>query len=192
MKNACFIDRDGVLIRELDYLSDPDKVEILPGVVEALRQLRVNGFLAIVATNQSGVARGYFGEDAVRAVHERIDAELARDGVGIDAWYHCPHHVKGIVAPHDVECGCRKPQPGMLLQAADDLDVDLSGSFLVGDKISDLRAGVNAGCQAVFLSKTGYGTEQNLDELPEGAEVVDDLRSAVKRFFGTSGNNASP
>ena len=148
MKQAFFLDRDGVINVEVDYLSDPDKAELIPGVPEALREIHAHGFLAIVVTNQSGVARGMYTQNEVNAVHRRIDELLAAAGAKVDGWYFCPHHPK-----HTGPCDCRKPAPGMLLQAAKDFNIDLSQSWMVGDGRHDISAGKAAGCKTAYISK---------------------------------------
>ena len=178
MKKAFFLDRDGVINEEVDYLSDPDKAVILPGVAAALRRLHEAGFLAIVVTNQSGVARGMYEEADVHAVHERIRELLARDGAVIDRFYYCPHHPK-FGSP----CDCRKPEPGMILAACRELDIDPARSAMVGDRLSDIAAGRAAGCRNCYLVKTGYGPEVLRNEDVTGIEVAEDLADAVERFL---------
>ncbi|MBS1371046.1 MAG: D-glycero-beta-D-manno-heptose 1,7-bisphosphate 7-phosphatase [Lentisphaeria bacterium] len=178
MNKAFFLDRDGVVNEEVDYLSDPDQVVILPGVAPALRRLREAGFLAVVVTNQSGVARGMYGEADVLAVHERIRELLAAEGAGIDRFYYCPHHAK-----YGSPCSCRKPQPGMLLAACRDLDIDPARSAMVGDRLSDVAAGRAAGCRACYLVKTGYGLEVIRNEDIAGIDVAENLSDAVERFL---------
>lgn len=170
---AVFLDRDGTLIDGLGYLGDPDGVVPLPGVRRALEDLGEKGWLRIVVTNQSGVARGYFTEDAYHAVEERV-AELLP---GIDASYACFHLPEGDVPPWNVVCSCRKPLPGMLRSAARLHDIDLAGSVLVGDDLRDLQAAVAAGVRPVLV-RTGKGTatEGRLAAAGlHGVEIVDDL-----------------
>lgn len=178
MNKAFFLDRDGVVNEELEYLYQPEKVVILPGVAASLRLLREHGFLAVVVTNQSGVARGMYGESDVHAVHERIRRLLAEEGAAVDGFYHCPHHPK-----FGVPCDCRKPQPGMLLAACRDLDIDPARSAMAGDRLSDIAAGRAAGCRACYLLKTGYGLETIRKENITGIDVAEDLPDAVARFL---------
>ncbi len=179
MNKACFLDRDGVVNVEVDYLYEPDKVAIVEGTAEALRRLKELGFLRIVVTNQGGVARGMYGEEDIQAVHRRIRELLAAEGAEIDAFYHCPHHEK-----FTGECPCRKPAPGMLLAAAREHDIDMARSFMVGDRLSDLEAGRNGGCAVSYLVRTGYG-EKVLEEasVPPEYPVVDNLLAAVNDFI---------
>ncbi len=178
MNKACFLDRDGVVNMEVDYLYEPDKVVIVPGTVEALKKLKELGFLRIVVTNQAGVARGMYEEKDIHAVHERIRELLAAEGAEIDDFFYCPHH-KDFTG----ECDCRKPAPGMLLAAVAKHDIDVKQSFMVGDRLSDLEAGRNAGCAAVYLVRTGYGeNELAKGAIPPEYPVVDDLLAAVEDF----------
>jgi D-glycero-D-manno-heptose 1,7-bisphosphate phosphatase len=178
MKKACFLDRDGVINEETEYLSEPDKVKIITGVPEALRKLKDAGFVTIVVTNQSGVARGYYEEESVLKVHERIQHLLKQDNTAIDAFYYCPHH-----PDHGESCECRKPAPGMLLDAAKEFDIDLSESFLVGDRLSDLKAAQAAGCKDAYLVKTGYGANVVKTEDTSNIKVVENLLEAVNAIL---------
>lgn len=177
---ALFLDRDGTLIEDADYLADPEGVVLLPGAVEALGRFRAAGWATVVVTNQSGIARGLYTRDDYRAVARRLDAMLRRAGVAVDATLHCPHHPE-FSGP----CGCRKPAPGMLLAAGRALDLDLVGSVMVGDKLSDLLAGAAVGA-APFLVRSGYGrrTESESEgRLPEGTQVVDGLIEVADRVL---------
>lgn len=178
MRFAAFLDRDGVINEEVNYLHDPDKVVILPGVAEALRLIRERGYQAIVVTNQAGVAKGYYGESDVEAVHRRIDEMLAAEGAKVDGYYFCPHHPQ-----FTGECDCRKPSPGMLLAAAEKFGIDCAGSFMVGDRLSDVEAGVRAGCSRSFLVRSGYGEKVIAEQDVSGIEIAEDLLVAVKAFF---------
>lgn len=165
---AAFLDRDGVINEDHGYVHRPEEFALLPGVERALKRLRKAGFLLILVTNQSGVARGYFTEEAVSALHDHLAQLLAQQEVAFDGIYHCPHHPDGKVARYARHCACRKPQPGMLLQAIADLGIDPARSFIVGDKQSDLEAGEAAGLGAGYL----VGTEADFLDL---ASVVDAL-----------------
>lgn len=151
MKWAVFLDRDGTINEEVEYLDDPQDLRLIPGAVEAIRLLNEAGVPAIVVTNQAGVGRGYFSEARVEAIHQQLAKQLAAHGAHLDATYYCPHHP-------DEGCDCRKPNPGMLKRAAQEHDIDLGRSFAVGDKVSDLEAGRRAGCRTVLVL-TGYGAE---------------------------------
>lgn len=149
MKPCIFFDRDGTLIEERNYLSDPSGVALIVGAAEAVRLARAHGYLAVVLTNQSGVGRGYFTLDDVRRVNDRMLALLAAAGAHVDGIYVCPH------APED-GCGCRKPRTGLVEQAARELDIDLPRSWMIGDKAADVELARNAGMRGVLVL-TGYG-----------------------------------
>ncbi|MFA6658397.1 MAG: D-glycero-beta-D-manno-heptose 1,7-bisphosphate 7-phosphatase [Victivallaceae bacterium] len=179
MNKACFLDRDGVVNEEVNYLSDPDKVVILPGIAEALKLLKAHGFITVVVTNQAGVARGYYKEQDIIEVNQRISELLAAEKATIDDFFYCPHH-----EDYTGTCQCRKPNPGMLLNAINKYNISPENSFMVGDRISDIEAGHNAGCAKNYLVKTGYG-QQTLDTtaLPEYVTVANNLLDAVKDFI---------
>jgi D-glycero-D-manno-heptose 1,7-bisphosphate phosphatase len=141
---AVFVDRDGTVIEDVGYPSDPDQVRLLDGAADALAQLRAAGFRLVVVSNQSGIGRGLIAPEDAERVHERFVAELAAGGVALDAVRYCPH------APED-GCDCRKPAPGLIVAAAAELGIDLSRSFVVGDRESDVEAGRAAGCATILL-----------------------------------------
>ncbi|NLC70888.1 MAG: HAD family hydrolase [Desulfuromonadaceae bacterium] len=184
LRRAVFIDRDGTLHVEKGYLCHAEDLEFFPGVPQAIGQLRQAGFLVIVITNQSGVARGYFTLFEVNLVHRHIQALLKREGTTIDAFYVCPHHPEGI-PPFRTTCLCRKGHPGMLLQAAADFGIDLPNSFMIGDKTSDIEAGRNAGCRPLLVL-TGYGEETARKILPENVLTFADLPGAVEYILSLS------
>ena len=176
-KPAVFLDRDGTLIEHVHYLSDPALVRLLPGVAEALKKLRSAGFAIVLVTNQSAIGRGMFGEDRLDQIHTEMRRQLAACGATIDAIYHCP------VAPTNdnrsvVEHQDRKPGPGMLLRAAGDLKLDLSASWMVGDLISDVFAGLNAGCRSILV-ESGQALPEDVDALDGRALVLPDLAAAT-------------
>ena len=149
---AIFFDRDGTLNVDVHYLHDPAEFAWTEGAVEAIRWANAHGFLVIVVTNQSGIARGYYGEDSVRRLHDWMNAELARQGAHIDAFYYCPHHPAGTVPAYTRVCGCRKPAPGMLLRAMAEHDIDPVASLMVGDAASDVTAAEQAGVRGVHYA----------------------------------------
>lgn len=161
---AIFLDRDGTINVEKNFLHKIEDFEFIPGAPEAIKRLKDAGFLVIVVSNQSGIARGYFDEAAVRELHQHIQEELATIGTSIDAFYFCPHHPEKGLGDYRVICECRKGEPGMLLKAAKEYDIDLEKSYMVGDKMADIDAGKRAGCHPVLVL-TGYGESvaQTLD-----------------------------
>ena len=180
LKPAVFLDRDGTLIEEKTYLSDPDGVVFVPGTFEALRALRDAGFGLVTVTNQSGIARGYYTQDDYHAVAARVNRLLHEAGAPVDDTRFCPHH-PDVTGP----CACRKPATGMHLAAAADLGLDLRASYYVGDKLSDVLPALELEGQGILV-RTGYGREQEA-RLPAGIWVVDDLRAAVERIRVDSG-----
>jgi D-glycero-D-manno-heptose 1,7-bisphosphate phosphatase len=171
---AVFIDRDGTIIHDADYCSDPQQVRLLPRIAEALKRLKSQGFKLIIITNQSGIGRGFFSLEQYRAVEAEILRQLGNDLV--DATYFCPH------LP-DNGCDCRKPAAGMILQAAREHRVDLRRSFLIGDKESDVQCGRNAGVRTIRV-RTGLDRETInsvadwvAEDLPEAVEVILDKKS---------------
>ena len=153
---AVFIDRDGTLTEEVGYVNHPDRLRLLPRSAAAVRRLNEAGIAAVVATNQAGMARGYFSEEVMNAVNQRLVEELKRSGAHLDGLYVCPHHPTEGAPPFRADCECRKPKPGLLLRAASDLDLDLSASSIVGDKPSDLAVARPVGARSVLVL-TGYG-----------------------------------
>ncbi len=147
---AIFLDRDGVINEDTGYVSQVDDFHFLPGVIDALQLLKKKGYLLVVVTNQSGIARGYFSEDDFMNLTEWMDWSLADRDVDLDGIYFCPHH-----PDHGAPCDCRKPEPGMLLLAQQELGIDMSRSYMVGDKPSDLKAAVNAGVSHKIMVRTG-------------------------------------
>ena len=158
---AVFLDRDGTINEDRGYLGDPDLVRILPGVVEALSLLQENEWPLIVVSNQSGIGRGYYGLSDMQAVQARVEAELKSFGIVFEGFYFCPH------TPDD-HCNCRKPEPGLLLQAASEMSINLKASWMIGDKLSDVLAGQRAGCQSIMIGTSQYS--QNLP--PEVFETI--------------------
>lgn len=177
MKRAVFLDRDGTINIEKEYLYQAKEFEFIPGVPEAIRLLNEAGIMVVVVTNQSGVARGYYTEDDVEILHRHIAQELKLHEAHIDAWLYCPHHPDGR-GSYALPCMCRKPLPGMLFEAATRYDIDLDDSIMIGDKQADIEAGIAAGCQTILV-RTGYGAEEERLAGPQTV-VCADLLSAVK------------
>jgi D-glycero-D-manno-heptose 1,7-bisphosphate phosphatase len=154
-KPVAFLDRDGVLNVDHGYVHRPERLEWVAGAPEAVRLLNEAGIPVIVITNQSGVARGYFGETDVRQFHAHVQEQLRARGAHVDAFYYCPHHPQGTVAEFAIACDCRKPKPGMLERAARDFAIDRKRSFLIGDKDDDVAAAAAFGVRGIkFDAKT--------------------------------------
>jgi D-glycero-D-manno-heptose 1,7-bisphosphate phosphatase len=157
---AAFFDRDGTIIKDVGFFSDLNQVEILPRAVELCSFLQKEGYKLFVVTNQSGIARGRFGEDFVQKTHEYLKQLFKELGVEFEKFYYCPHHHLEAVKPEYLkDCSCRKPNPGMLLQAAREFDIDLCSSLMFGDKLIDVQAGIAAGCKSFFIQPFLLSTE---------------------------------
>ncbi len=172
-QQAIFIDRDGVVNRRLvgDYVKRWEEFVFLPGIFDVLPEIHARGFLAILITNQRGIARGLMTEDDLAAIHSAMQGELMdRSGHQFDAIYYCPHD-------RDAGCNCRKPQPGMLLNAAADLSIDLSRSWMIGDSESDVEAGIAAGCRTVRVGvpETDTKAEFLAEDLTQGWKNIQSL-----------------
>lgn len=153
MKNkAVFLDRDGTINIDKGYVYKIEDFEFIPGAIEAIKLLNDNDFKVIVVTNQAGIARGYYKEDDVYKLHDYINEELAKHDARIDAFYFCPHHPTAGIGKYKVDCKCRKPNSGLLEKASIDFDIELSKSWIIGDKKSDIQAGANVGCQGVLIA----------------------------------------
>ena len=177
---AVILDRDGTLIEEARYLDSLDRLKFYPYTVEAVRVLNRAGFAVVVATNQAGVGRGIVEESFVGKAHAYIADRLAAGGARVDGWYYCPHHPDATRPGYRQLCDCRKPLPGMLQRAANDLDLDFSRSFVVGDQWHDVQAGIAVGAQSILV-RTGYGRANEACP-PSGvspAACVDNLIEAV-------------
>jgi D-glycero-D-manno-heptose 1,7-bisphosphate phosphatase len=177
---AVFLDRDGTLIEEVGYLDRIDRLRLFPETVDALRLLQRAGLRLIVATNQSGIAQGLFTERFVHDLHGHLTGLLAQGGVRLDGIYMCPHHPEAKLSAYRASCDCRKPSSGLVQQAARDLDIDLTQSYMVGDRWRDLLSGQSVGTAGVMV-RTGYGETESTSP-PAGAAadaVVDNLAAAA-------------
>lgn len=172
---AVFLDRDGTITRDVNFCRRVEDLEILPGVSEAIHRLNRHSFKVVVVTNQSGVARGFFTENTLSQIHRHMEEKLAERGAFIDAVYYCPHH------PDD-NCGCRKPKPGLILQAAEELGISLENSWMVGDAVRDVVAGKAAGCKTILLGDA-LDTDKTITAAGPYFIAVDLLQS-VKRIIG--------
>jgi D,D-heptose 1,7-bisphosphate phosphatase len=175
---AVFLDKDGTLVVDVPYNVDPALVELMPDAGEALRRLSDAGYKLIVVSNQSGVARGIFAESALPAVEQRLRELLAEHGVSLSGFYYCPHHPDGVVPEYAIACECRKPEPGLILQAAREQRVALEMSWLVGDILNDVEAGRRAGCRTILLD-SGNETEWELSRQRLPDCVTPGLREAA-------------
>jgi histidinol-phosphate phosphatase family protein len=143
-RKAVFIDRDDTIAKDVPYCRRPEDLELFDGIAESIKNLNNAGFLVIIITNQSGIARGYFTEETLNKIHEKLRRDLARNGARIDGIYYCPHHPEN-------GCMCRKPKPGMILRAAEDFNIDLKQSYVIGDKPHDVELGEKVGCTVIQI-----------------------------------------
>jgi len=184
---AVFLDRDGTINEEVGYIDHPSRFVLLPRSADAVRRLNQEGFLAIVVSNQSGVARGYFPETLVREVNDYMERLLEREGAKVDAIYYCPHHPSGSVPGYRMTCPCRKPATGLIQLACDHYEIDLDRSFVIGDRLTDIEMAHNAGLGGVLV-KTGYGMGEMEYLLRQSRVAPDyvasDLLDGVKWILG--------
>lgn len=178
MRPAIFIDRDGTIIEQVHYLSDPAKVRLIPGAADAIGLLKSIGFVCVVVTNQSAIGRGLLTVEMLNRIHEEMHLQLREGGVQLDAVYHCP------VAPEvsdrtTVEHPDRKPGPGMVLRAAGEMGLSIAGSWMIGDMLSDMLCGRNAGCGGTILVRTGNGIDVAADHMAVDY-AADDLFAAAR------------
>ena len=156
-QRAIFLDRDGTINKHVGFLRNIDDFELLPGAAEAIRKINASGYLAIVVTNQPVIARGEVTEDQLREIHNKMETLLGQEGAYVDAIYYCPHHpdkgFEGEIPELKIDCDCRKPKPGMILQAAKDFNIDLENSWMIGDGENDIRAGTAAGCHTARVGE---------------------------------------
>lgn len=180
IRPAAFLDRDGVLIRDTGYIGNADNIELLAGVGEALKALKELGYWLVVVSNQSGVARGYFSCEAVEAVHKRINKMLKSEAdVEIDKFFYCPHMLGATVSAFNRDCDSRKPRTGMIMRACDALPIDMSRSFLVGDKWSDCEAARRVGLPSYQIVQK---SDAYLARIHPAACVVDSLSDVPGRL----------
>ena len=177
-KPAVFLDRDGVINKDNGYVSQRDDFEFIEGTIEACIELQKKGYLLVVITNQSGIARGLFTEDEFNTLTEWMDWSMSDRGVDLDSIYYCPHHSEEGQGEFKVDCECRKPKPGMLMNAIEDLNIDIEASILVGDKVSDLQAGIAAGIKTNYLVRSGKDITEQGETL--ATAVFDDLAAIAK------------
>lgn len=191
MIKAVFLDRDGTINQEVDFLRHPQDVKILPGVAEGLIKLKAAGFALVVISNQSGLARGIFDEEDLTLVQIEIRQQLARQGARLDGAYFCPHHPsEGSVEDLVKECACRKPKPGLILMAASEMGLSLDGSYMIGDRLRDVAAGKAAGLKSILV-RTGRhmddGQPRTPDETPDF--IARDFSSATQWILDNEDTN---
>lgn len=181
MNKAVFLDRDGTINEEVNYLTSKEDLVIFPRIKDALTKLKNLGFLNIVITNQSGIARGYLTEETLKEIHDAMDSVLNTDGKPlIDEYYYSPHHVDGIVPEFTGESDDRKPGTGMIEKAVKKYDIDIKESFLIGDSLADMKSAENAGLRKILV-KSGYGTKTRNECINEGITIdyyAEDLEDA--------------
>ena len=184
-RRAVFMDRDGTISEEIGYVNHPSRYRIFPYSAEAVRLLNESGWLAILVTNQAGVARGYFTEDVINAVHGLLTEELRKQGARLDAIYYCAHHPTVGEAPYRFDCNCRKPKPGLIERAVAEFGIDVARSWMIGDRYSDIELARNAHVRAAFV-KSGYGRGEWEYQRPawkhEPDLIAEDLLEAVREI----------
>lgn len=168
-EKVIFLDRDGTINKEVNYLHRTADLILLPGVIKAVERLNNAGYMVIVVTNQAGVARGYYTEEEVRVLHEHMNAELLKSGAHVDKFYYCPHHPEYGVGVYKTDCRCRKPGIGMFEQAESELPhgIDKVHSYMIGDKLIDTQAGKSYGIRSILVG-TGYGREIRREQKQRG------------------------
>ncbi len=177
-RRAVFLDRDGTIIEDVPYISDPRKVVLINGASGAIKTLNTAGFMVVVVSNQSGVGRGFFTGADVGAIHKKIDSILKSEGARIDDYYYCPHE------PRD-ECPCRKPETVMVDRAVDEYSLDKENSYVIGDKASDLRLADNVGATSILV-RTGHGAQTEKEPGMKAAFVARDIVEAVEWIMADS------
>ena len=186
-RRAVFMDRDGTISEEIGYVNHPSRYRVFPFSGEAIRTLNDAGWLAILVTNQAGVARGYFTEDLIVEVHAILKRELESEGARLDAIYYCAHHPTVGEPPFRADCDCRKPRPGLVHRAAEEFEIELAESWMIGDRYSDIELARNAGLRSAFVM-TGYGRGewdyQRTAWKHEPDIVAEDLLEAVRKITG--------
>jgi D-glycero-D-manno-heptose 1,7-bisphosphate phosphatase len=175
---AVFLDRDGTIIEDVNYLDSVDRIQWYPWSIDAIRALNAAGLAVVVTTNQSGVARGYFSEDTVVELHRALDRRLAEGQARIDAYYYCPHHPDGKVPDYRRECDCRKPAAGLVRRAAQELGLDPARSFVVGDRWRDIALARAVGARGLLV-RTGAGADDAQRADMNGVAVFDNLAAAA-------------
>ncbi len=191
LQPAIFLDKDGTLLENVPYNVDPALMRFTPGAIDGLHLLRRADYKLFVVTNQSGVARGLFPEAALGPVRRNLDEMLAKERLKVDGFYYCPHHPKGIVKQYSIDCDCRKPQPGLVLQAAHEHNLKLPVSWLIGDTLNDIECGLRAHCWTVFIDN-GNETEWKNGPMRQPHFIVRNLLDAAHLVLENPGPAPSP
>lgn len=185
MKKAVFLDKDGTLVRNVPYNSDPDKVELYPEALQALNALQRAGYLPVVISNQPGVALGYFEEEALRNIERKLEQLLASEDVYLAGFFYCPHHPAGTIERYAIDCDCRKPGSGLISHSAKALGVDVSASWMIGDILHDVEAGNRAGCRTILVDR-GNETEWQYGDYRQPDFMVTDLMEAATHVLASA------
>lgn len=180
MNKCVFLDRDGNINVEKDYLHKVEEFEFIDGAREAIKIFNDLGYLVVIVTNQSGIARGYYDERSVKVLHDYLQKEVEKIGGNIDGFYYCPHHPKKGIGGYKLDCNCRKPKSGMFLEAQKDLNIDFLSSIMVGDKVSDIKAGKNLGMRSILV-RTGHGLEEE-KKIKNSCEIYETLYEFAKEL----------
>jgi D-glycero-D-manno-heptose 1,7-bisphosphate phosphatase len=185
------LDRDGTINEEVNFVKNPDELNLIYNAAIAVKKINSMGLKSIVISNQSGIARGFFSEAELKKINDRLIELLKNEEAFLDEIYYCPHHPEGVVKEFSINCECRKPKPGMIKKAESDFNLDLEHSFLVGDTLRDIECGLNAGLKTILV-KTGYGKD-TLETLIEKKHKIDyiaeDLKDAVDYIEKKINNN---
>lgn len=191
MNKAVFLDKDGTIIHDLPYNVNPSLITWQEGSFEALKRLHEKGYLLVIITNQSGVARGLFQEKDLKVLEEAMRATLQEKGIPLAGFYYCPHHVEGTIKEYMLDCECRKPKAGMLMRAAADLKIDLPASWMVGDILNDVEAGNKAGCRTVLINN-GNETEWISNEHRKPAYTAKNILEATNYILNSEKHSMHP
>jgi len=185
---AIFLDRDDTLIEDLGYINSPEQVKLLDGVSEALIELKALGYKLVVVTNQSAVARGIVTEKVLGEIHNRLEQLLAEKGALLDRIYYCPYHPDGVVQKYRKESDCRKPNPGMLLRAAEEMDIGLGQSWCIGNSLRDVEAGFKAGCKTILIDLPSHQQQVELGQLRPDYKAVNikEAVNIIKKYHRSS------
>lgn len=179
-RKAVFLDRDGTIIVHEPYLNSPDQLKLLPNAAEGIRLFKEHGYLIIIVTNQSGIARGFFDEERLIHIHKKLMDMLEDEDAGIDDIYYCPHHKEGVIERYKVDCECRKPKSQMLLNAAKQHHIDLTQSLMIGDSQRDMQAGKNVGCTCILIKNDRMDNTDITSIVRMEDYVVKDLLEAAR------------